>query len=294
VLLLAALSLASAQVTVEVTQDQDQYLTGEALPVAVRITNRSGQALKLGAADDWLTFSMESREGRVVPSIGDPRVRGEFTLESSRVAIKHVDLAPYFSADQSGRYQIVASVRIPGWDREVASPPRYFDIVDGSTLWEQDFGVPASSLTNTAPEVRKYSLQQANYIRGQLRLYLRLSDASGRTLRVLPVGPVLSFSRPEPRVDSASSLHLLYQNGPRSFSYTAYNTDGELIARQTYDYAESRPRLGVKQNGEVVVMGGARRITLNDVPPPKSALTPNLPAPPSPPPRPAPASSMPQ
>ena len=47
-LLAAALSPVSAQVTVEVTQDQDQFLPGESMPTAVRITNRSGQSLRLG------------------------------------------------------------------------------------------------------------------------------------------------------------------------------------------------------------------------------------------------------
>ena len=48
VLLAAALSPVSAQVTVELTQEQDQFLPAEAMPVAVRITNRSGQNLRLG------------------------------------------------------------------------------------------------------------------------------------------------------------------------------------------------------------------------------------------------------
>src|SRR6266404_1133840 len=51
-----------AQVTVEVTQQQQQFLPGEAMEVAVRITNRSGRPLHLGAGEDWLTFTIDSRE----------------------------------------------------------------------------------------------------------------------------------------------------------------------------------------------------------------------------------------
>src|ERR1035441_10179230 len=43
-----ALLPVSAQVTVEITQDQDQFLPAESVPTAVRITNRSGQSLHLG------------------------------------------------------------------------------------------------------------------------------------------------------------------------------------------------------------------------------------------------------
>src|SRR5579862_3521982 len=96
ILLLGSLACASAQVTVEVTQDQQQFLPGEALKLAVRITNLSGQVLHLGGEEDWLTFAVESRDGTVVPKVGEAPVVGEFTLESSKVAIKRVDLAPYF------------------------------------------------------------------------------------------------------------------------------------------------------------------------------------------------------
>lgn len=268
-LLLASVSLVRAQVTVEVTQTQDQFLQGEALPVAVRITNRSGQAIRLGAEPDWLTFSLEGREGMVVPKIGDVPVVGEFILESSQVAIKHVDLGPYFMVSEIGRYGIVASVKIREWGRQVDSPLKYFDVIDGAKLWEQEVGVPqATDKPSTTPEVRRYILQQANYIRGQLRLYLRVTDAYGRPIRVASIGPLLSFSRPQPQVDKLSQLHLLYQNGPSTFSYTLFDVNGEVLKHQSYDYFDARPRLKLDDDGNVSVVGGARHVALNDIPPP--------------------------
>jgi uncharacterized membrane protein len=61
---------AKGQVTVEVTLDQEQFLPGEAIPVSVKISNRSGQKLTFGTEPDWLTFAIESRDGLVVPKIG--------------------------------------------------------------------------------------------------------------------------------------------------------------------------------------------------------------------------------
>ena len=121
------------------------------------------------------------------------------------------------------------------------------------------------------PEVRKYILQQANYLRTQLRLYVRLTDASGaKTFRVFPIGPMVSFGRPEPQVDKFSNMHLLYQDGPRSFIYTVINPQGEVITRHTYEiYGGTRPRLQPDMDGKVVVTGGARRPTKDDVPPSK-------------------------
>ena len=112
----------SAQVTVELTQEQDQFLPAESLPLAVRITNRSGQDLRLGRGEDWLTFSVESREGEVVPRLGEVPVAGEFVLESSRVATLRVDLAPYFALSRSGRYSVTATMRIKDWNQRCTEP----------------------------------------------------------------------------------------------------------------------------------------------------------------------------
>src|SRR5512144_320429 len=119
VFLAATLSPVSAQVTVEITQEQDQFLPGEMMTTAVRITNRSGQDLRLGRGEDWLTFSVDSRSLEVVPKRGEVPVGGEFVLESSRVATKRVDLAPYFALNRPGRYSVAATVRIKDWNQSV-------------------------------------------------------------------------------------------------------------------------------------------------------------------------------
>src|SRR5882762_4457683 len=123
-LILASLTLfrASAQVTVEVKTEQDQFLPSEALPVAVKITNRSGQPLHLGASPNWLTFDVESADGIIVVKNAEVPVTGEFDVGSSQVATKRVDLAPYFGLSRPGRYRIVATVRINDWKAERPSP----------------------------------------------------------------------------------------------------------------------------------------------------------------------------
>ena len=113
---------ASAQVTVDLVLDQDQFLPTETLPVAVRITNRSGQPLHLGADADWLTFRVESVNGSVVVKKAEVPVQGEFDLGSSQVATKRVDLAPYFVLTRQGDYRVTATVRIKDWGVEIPSP----------------------------------------------------------------------------------------------------------------------------------------------------------------------------
>ncbi|HWI56288.1 MAG TPA: hypothetical protein VNZ22_03625 [Bacillota bacterium] len=288
-LLVAALTRAAwGQVSVEVVQEQRQFLPGESMAVAVRITNRSGRTLHLGAEADWLTFTIEDRQGRSVPRNGEVPVIGEFDLESSKVATKRVDLAPYFALTEPDHYILVATVRIKGLEHETLSPPKEFDLINGARLWEQEFGLPQSGGGNATPEVRKYILQQANYLKGQIRLYLRITDSSGgRTFRVFPIGPMLSFSRPEPQIDGVSRLHLLYQNGPTTFSYSVFNPEGEVLLRQTFDYVGARPRLSADAAGNIAVMGGARRFAPTDIPTPVTpetidSATTNAPAPAAP------------
>lgn len=273
---------AKAQVTVEVTLPQNNFLPGESLVAGVRITNRSGQKLHLGAEEDWLRFDVESKDGSVVAKVSEPEVVGEFDLDSMRVATKRVDLAPHFNVSQLGRYSITATVKIKAWDRELASSPRPFDIIHGAKLWEQDFGVPRSETATGVPEVRKYILEQANYLKGQLRMYLRVTDGSGgRTFRVFPIGQMISFSRPEAQVDKSCNLHVFYANGPHSFSYNVFNPDGDLTARDTYEFTASRPRLRVDDEGQISVTGGARRGTasLESAANPAPLAAPNKPKP---------------
>ena len=267
---LASMAHLLAQVTVEVTLDQEQFLPAERLPAIVRITNLSGQTLHLGGDRRWLVFSVESGDGSVVLKTGDPPVAGEFTLESSKRAITRVDLAPWFNLKRSGRYSIIATVTISEWGKQVTSAPKSFDIVHGAKLWQQRFGLPlAAGVTNQPPEVRTYTLQQANYLK-QLMLYFQLTDASGRINKVFPLGPMISFGQPEAQVDRSSNLHVLYQNGPRAFSYSIINPDGEVVARQTYEYT-TRPRLRFDRDGNLSVTGGMRQPKSDDLPPPEAA-----------------------
>jgi len=274
-ILCAPLSHLFAQVTAEVVLDQEQFLVGEALPVAVRITNRSGQTLRLGNDPDWLTFSIESRDGFIVVKLSDAPVLGKFELESGQVATRRVDLEPHFALGRISRYQIIATVRLKDWKTQITTKPKSFDIINGAKIWSQNFGVPTPAGTPAGPpEVRRYSLEQANYLRSQLRLYLRLTNADeSRVLKVFPLGAMVSVGTPEHQIDKESRLHVLYRNGPRSFSYLVVNPDGDMILRQTHDFAASQPRLQLDEEGNVVVAGGVRRNTNSDFPEPKPIET---------------------
>jgi hypothetical protein len=272
VLLFASLGRLSAQVTVEVLTEQDEYLPGETIPVIARITNRSGQTLRFGPQSGWLKFSIQSKDGFVAMKNGEPPVEGEFTLESSERANVRLNIAPYFRLDRAGHYSITATVNIPEWKRQAfRSEAKGFDVIKGARVWEEEFGVPkATGDSNATPEMRLYALQEANYLRSRLILYAQVTDRAGKINKVTPIGPMISFGQPEPKIDKKSNLHVLYQNGPRSFSYTVINPECEIIARQTYDYT-SRPHMEADADGNITIVGGVRRVTRDDLPPPQSS-----------------------
>jgi hypothetical protein len=204
----------------------------------------------------------------VVVKKADVPVQGEFDVGSSQVATKRVDLAPYFALTRQGGYRVIATVRIKDWNAEIPSPPQSFNVIDGAKLWSQTFGLPVpAGVTNRAPEVRKYTLEEANYLRSQLRMYVQVSDESERRVfKVRAIGPMVSFSQPEAQVDRLSHLHVMYQSGAHIYTYSVVSPDGDIVRQEIYDYFNTRPRLHTDDDGNITVLGGARRVKPNDMP----------------------------
>jgi hypothetical protein len=260
----------SAQIQVELAMDQDQFLPGESLMVAVRITNLSGQDLTLGRNEDWLRFNLEARDGLPIAKKHDIIVLGEFKVPSSEVATKVVDLSRCYSLTMPGKYRLTGVVFIPEWKQEFASHAKVFDVFTGSKLWQQEFGVPsaAGQTVDGRPEVRKYSLQKAIYLR-QLRLYLRLTNPEETLVfRVFSLGTMVSFSRPEAQIDRESNLHVLCQAGAKTFFYCMVDPNGQILKHQTHSYVgTTRPVLRATDDGNIQVFGGMRLFKSDDFPP---------------------------
>lgn len=269
-LILAAAWLSAAalqaQLLVEVTFDNESYLPNEALVAKVRISNNSGQTLSFGQNDDWLSLELEGENRALVHQLQALPVRGEFVLRSSENGIRRIDLAPVYDLVKAGRYYVTATVRVPGWKDPFVSKTKWVDIASGVRVFETSFGVPAASGTGV-PEVRKYMLQQAN--RKQVILYARVtSENESQTFQVVPLGPILSFSRPEPQLDRWSNLHVLFQFNARAFNYCVVTPDGLLLKRESWEYTESRPILKVAEDGHIGVSGGVKKPRATDLPPP--------------------------
>ena len=181
----------------------------------------------------------------------------EFTLESSKAGIRRANLTPYFDFRQPGRYQIIATVKIPQWEKEVVSNPVSFDITAGTKLKELNFGVP-SQATNAAPEMRKYILQQAIYLK-EMKLYFRLTDSTGaNTYRLFPIARMVTFSELGSAGGSSKAICMFFTRPARAPSIIASSilTAKSSRAKSTNTPC-TRPTLKLHDDGKIFVAGGA-------------------------------------
>jgi hypothetical protein len=274
VLLSASMHYAQGQpngVTAVLQLGQDQYLPDEDVVLKVLIANRSGQPIVLGTGKQWITFSVVGEHEYVVPKQGEMPVQSPFTLLSGQEVTREFNPTPYFGFRQPGRYTVGATLKIPQWKQEIACKPVAFTVSDGTPLphlGDLTFGVPPPpGVTNVSPEVRRYSLLKASDLT-ELKLYFRLTDKNGRTLRVFPLARMLSFSDPEAQIDRANNLHVLLQTGAQTFTYSVLDPNGNLLARQFHEYTRTRPSLHVNDDGQIIVAGGRRLLTWEDIPVP--------------------------
>jgi hypothetical protein len=258
-------------VTAELKLDQDQYMPGEDIKLKVRIMNRSGQEILLGGAGDWIVLSVVDEKNRSCPKLGEMPIEGEFSLQSGEVGTRTLNPTPYFDFRGAGRYWIMARIRIPQWKQEITCKSVHFSLFSGVALPNLEnlqFGMPlAAGVTNAVPEMRKYSLLKVTFLK-EMKLYFRLTDSTGRIVRVFPIARMMSFSEPEAQIDRYNNLHVLHQTGARLFSYAVINPDGDWVTRQTYTYNDTRPVLKIGADGKIYVAGGRRQETPDDLPAP--------------------------
>ena len=269
ILFVAGFSLppANAQVTATLEINKSQLLPRETFFVRLKIVNFSGQTLVFGEDNNWLQFQIENEVGEVINPISEPpNVEGRFTVESSIRATKQIDLSSFYALEKAGRYKITAKLYVKQWGRLLSVNPVKFDIVNGSVLWQQMFGVPLKKGELPSQlKRRRYVLQKAKNLR-MMTLYVRVDDGpDGRVHKVSPVCPMVTFNEPVAQVDPTGNLHVLCQSGARTYNYSVLSPDGVIKIRHHYNIVGSRPRLGFRE-GKIVVVGGLKLLRPDDVP----------------------------
>lgn len=256
-------------VSIDLQLDENNFLPGEEIYVGVRISNLSGGPLTFGTTTNWLTFFVETRQGEALTRLGDVPVRGEFTLASAKAGTKWWNIQPYFDFAQPGPHSVYAELRVPGQEARLLSDPVSFTLQTARKLWEISFGVPSSANSpGKPPEIRRYSLQAATRSSDR-NLYVRVSDETDTVIyKVILLDRLLSFANPRQQLDGQNRLHVLFQTGGSVYTYCVVTPTGELAIRQKHEIVQGvRPSLAKLDDGNIVVMGGARRPSMMDIPP---------------------------
>ncbi len=253
-------------ISLSIELNQEYYLPKEAIPVTLKLTNFSGQTLKLGKTPTWISFEIENGEGRPIVQERLIDTSGEFELDTALRAKKVVNVAEGFELADPGFYKITAFAEVPGWGR-ITSPPEKFQVLSGIVYWNRMFGVPGEDADQSA-EVRRYSLVQAVYLK-ERKLYVRVDSVThSKVLEVFPIGPMVSLSRPAPQLDRWNNLHVLYQIGRDSFVYNVISPAGEHLRRKYYlrhPLNFTRPQMYPDNQGRIFVYGGQAQVRSDDI-----------------------------
>jgi len=255
ILLAFAAQDAAAQVRVDISFKRKLYVMYEPLIAAVTIHNLSGRQLLLDntAEHRWITFNIESADGRLVPPNDPDYAFPPAAIEPGEKLPAAFNLTPMFPLQEFGLYRVRASVYVAEFGRFFSSPPLAVEITEGRPIWQEVVGVPGSE---GRPELRTITLLSHKLSRST-RLYARIEDReNGKIFATHQLGPFLTFGRPEVILDAKNEIHILQNSAPKQFLYTHLDLDGKVIDRQFYVEAGSRPALAKKDGGTVIVSGG--------------------------------------
>jgi hypothetical protein len=201
----------------------------------------------------WITFNIESADGRIVPPNNPDYAFPPAAIEPGEKLPAAFNLTPMFPLQEFGLYRVRASVYVAEFGRFFSSPPLAVEITEGRPIWQEVVGVPASE---GRPELRTITLLSHKLSRST-RLYARIEDReNGKIFATHQLGPFLTFGRPEVVLDAKNEIHILQNSAPKQFLYTHLDLDGKVIDRQFYVEAGSRPALAKRDGGTVIVSGG--------------------------------------
>jgi hypothetical protein len=251
--LLAASSVATAQIQVTAQTQRSNYLLYERVDLLITIQNMGDTDLVLNNSEGhpWLSFLVTKRDRQ-----NHLPVRPERTSDYQQVTLKvgesktlGVNLTPLFSFREEGDYNASAVVDLPG-QGQVISEVVPFTVLEGRKVWSQTRPVDGSQ--------RLYSLIRFSPEPDRTQLYLRVEGPSENIIYTnLALGDVVAFVDPGVQFDPQGNLHILHPIAMGTYLYTRADQDGKILHQNIFKtYREIPPRLAKVEDGNVIVNGG--------------------------------------
>lgn len=253
--LLVALSRPAigAQVGIQVRCEKDTFLVYESIPVSLSIHNYSGRPLQLADNEgkSWLGFMITDEGNSLVRAVAEPDTKQPLLIEPGQSVTRTIDLLPLYELRARGSYRVQATVTVGG--TAAVSAPFHITVTNGREVWSQFIGLPVAE--GAGEEYRTYSLLAR---RGEREdsLYIGVQNESQQIVySLVSLGGFLSTTKPQAFIDGEARLHVLFQNGPRSFGYACVDSSAKQMARAAYSDFQSSPTL-LLDAGKVEVRGG--------------------------------------
>ena len=176
VLVFGAVFGLQAQVEVSLEFKKDFFLAHEEMIAEVKIINFSGRTLTFGEDQEWLQFTVESRNEFPVEKAGDLDIVEKFEIPNASRGIRRVHLVPTYKIDKPGRYRITAFVNVPELNMNKVTAPVEIGLLSATVIWERPVGVVINESDPSAPiAVRKYFLMRAVNEKS-IDLYVKVTD----------------------------------------------------------------------------------------------------------------------
>ena len=241
---------ALAQLTVQIRIPQTTLLVYESIPVIVSIQNFSGHQIQLADTGDsrWLKFTVTDRSGSAIPATGALAASELVTIEPGKAVTQTIDLLPLFAIRSRGLYRVQASVHCPAGS--AVSTIVDLTLMEGREIWRQTVGLPGSQ-----NEYRNYALVTRREGNMELLFASVREDSAQAVYSLVSLGELLPTGAPQARLDQRGHLHVLFQNGPRSFGYVHIDPSAKVQALAAYSNFDTWPEL-TEKDGVISVVGG--------------------------------------
>jgi len=259
-ILLLLVQLGSAQVSVNIKMDRDDFLAHEPISAVVTITNRSGRLLELASkaegslAYSWLDFSIRDSAGRDLIKATN-KVYQRAVIPAGRSMSRRVYLSSMYPLHRVGNYAVTAHVRQPRVENSsYTSNSGHFNVAGGSNIYKQGFGVAGK----VAPK-REYNVITFNDGRRTSIFAQVMNTQNGRSISTVRLSEYLSFVKPDMALDGNNALHILYLASAEVFVHTTISQDGGHVGTEYFRRAGGRnPRFVAFADGKLAISGAIK------------------------------------
>lgn len=252
-------SHASAQLQVRLDMEKTQLVAYEPVLATVTVENLAGKDVLLGepGGRGWLSFTIQKFDKygsyHIHAPGGEPRSEPRLLKAGSTIS-QTVSLGRLYPIGSLGNYSIRANVYFSEFGQYFSSNVRAITVLDGTRLWERDFGY---NQPGAPTSYRQFSLL-SHTTDEDMKLYVRLKEKNtGRVMATYSLGSLVFFREPQAELDSQNRLHVFFQVDRTHYRHVIVGPDGRKVSEKVYESTgDSIPQLYSTRDRTVRVGGG--------------------------------------